>query len=615
MEPYELDGPLLLLAGPGTGKTFNLVKRVKHLVEDKKAAPDSVAVITFTTAATAEMRARISSGDSSLYIKPELRPRTIRTMHSLGQEIIAGQWSRYGLPENVAVVHSTADSRMLLGDAAQLAGTERDVGQDVHECRTRGDCNRGKQTKCSVCALYRQILRACGCVDHDDQILLACEILEGDQEVCAEYRERTRHLLIDEYQDINAAQRRLIGLLAEGQLDGLFVVGDDDQSIYSWRGGSPRFIRAFVDDFGESATIKPLLHSRRCHAAILQAAVAVVRAFDPGSQPKGDYTYQKAEGPKPQVHSVPSEKAEADVVMGIVRRARGAQPPASTLLLVPTREHATAIVQQLKVGRVPFSAFSQSAGTGLPLVARLASWIDNKDDNLALRACLDALLNSTASTVPSDRSRRTDKRNQREQALRQVSQLWTLVLEEDCSLWDALQRKQHEASILEYLHDSCAEFESCGVKEVGRFLELVGRALEPWKTRQALIREVDGWLRAAESQYWDAASGPPVRVMTLQGAKGLEADVVCLIGLEEGALPRNTEPDDLAEQSRLAFVSMTRAKEELHLFCARQRSGRMSRRSIHGKTGPHQLAPSRFLDALGTDHVDRVYHRPRKVSR
>ncbi len=230
---HKANGPLLLLAGPGTGKTYRLGRRAKFLVEEAEVAPEEIAIITFTAAAAANMREQISDPDETdLFIPSSLQPDTIRTMHSLGYSILRQHAGEVDLPEDITVIGADRTRSILLGDAAQLAGYERHRGEAVDECRRVGACEPEDTPKCEVCGVYRKMLRSCGAVDYDDQILLACDLLEQNHQVASEWRAKCRHLLVDEYQDINASQFRLIRLLAAGQEDGLFAVGDDDQSIY-----------------------------------------------------------------------------------------------------------------------------------------------------------------------------------------------------------------------------------------------------------------------------------------------------------------------------------------------------------------------------------------------
>jgi ATP-dependent DNA helicase Rep len=449
-ELHKMEGPLLLLAGPGTGKTHQLARRIKYLVEEKGIDPKTITVITFTAAAAASMRARISDRNrSETLIERQVQPESICTMHSLGYRIIRENAELLDLGDDLSVVQSDTTKAVLMGDAAQLDGFERRHAKEPIQCRQRGNCTPDDSRKCRICKRYCSILRACNAIDYDDQILLACRLLKAHAALAATYRAAATHLLVDEYQDINAGQFELIRTLSAGQEKGLFVVGDDDQSIYSWRGGSPQFIRGFEKHFGPMAKVECLLHSRRRHRRVLEGSLRVVEQYDKSRRQKGTFTYQSAEGPPILVHDVPSDKREAVIVTGIIQNAL---PAKKVLVLVPTRNHALLVCERLRKARIKYLAPEPLPGSGLPVVERLASWVQNPDDNIALRECLEVALHTKQSPVPSRLVRKPEKVALRENALRQVSDLWKPVLEGEASLWQSLTHSCEKSEVLAFAH-------------------------------------------------------------------------------------------------------------------------------------------------------------------
>ncbi|MHC5058244.1 MAG: UvrD-helicase domain-containing protein [Planctomycetota bacterium] len=219
-ELHELDGPVLLLAGPGTGKTYRLARRIKHLVEERGVDPSEVMVITFTNAAAANMRRRISDEKKpEECVAADRRPSMICTMNSLGHRIVAENADRLGLPCPPEVLPDNLE-RVLMGDAAQLVGDARALGEkNVYDCRRRGDCSQKESVVCRACEQYRSVLTACGKLDFQSQLFLACKLLREDEALLNSYRAMARHLLVDEYQDINASQFELIQLLSRDQSD------------------------------------------------------------------------------------------------------------------------------------------------------------------------------------------------------------------------------------------------------------------------------------------------------------------------------------------------------------------------------------------------------------
>jgi superfamily I DNA/RNA helicase len=448
---HERKGPLLLLAGPGTGKTYRLGKRIKYLVEDRGVAPDTITVITFTSASAKNMRDRISNAKQpELYIDPLHQPKSIRTMHGLGYKILQDELARLKF-ECRNVVTSPELQRILCEDAAQLSGFERAEAKEVLECRRHGVCVPADQPKCVICREYKRLLRACSAIDYDDQILLACTVMKKHADLLNKFQAQCHHLLVDEYQDINAAQFELIQLLSEKHRHGLFVVGDDDQSIYSWRGGSPKFIRRFKDDFGREASVETLRVSFRCHEHVLEGSTSVLSKFDKSRIDKGTFTYadKVTKGPKIQVHSVASDEKEALGVRSIVQDAL---PSRDVLVLVPHRGHSVALCRTLAAAKIPYVAPPVMPGDGLPVIADLGNWLRCPSDALCFRLCLEHFLEGSRD-VPSSRVRKAEKKQEREKLFQLVSGLWKPVLaKEAANLWDALMKSGKKPRILEQAH-------------------------------------------------------------------------------------------------------------------------------------------------------------------
>jgi len=608
-EIEKIPGPILLLAGPGTGKTYRLAKRIKYLVEEENISPEKITVITFTASAARNMQERISdAANPELYIPHEKQPKMICTMHSLGYRILREEPSEIGFTEDIRVVYSDTLRNILVGDAAQLAGFNRSDSKEAAKCRQFGDCNPAEIKKCKICEQYRRILHCCSAIDYDDQILLAIKILKENPELLEKYHSYCTHLLVDEYQDINAGQFELIFLLSEGHRKGLFVVGDDDQSIYSWRGGSPEFIRSFKDHFGEEAKIEELNKSFRCHQHTLEGAISVVACHDKKRVAKGDFDYEKKKGEKIEVHNVASDQKEAYIVRSIIKEAL---PTRSVLVLLPHRGFSAAIIEELKRARIQYTAPLKLPGQGLPLIATMYQWLENNSDNLFFRECLEVFIDNPESGIPSNRSRKSEKIEEREMALLKISSLWIDVIEDnaDC-FWKALEQKKNCEELysksfsvfeqLRSLNDSQADLMS--------FIAEVVEKLVPWKKTKEFLIEVNSWVEDLR-QLFDIEQRSKVQLMTLQGAKGLEADIVCAVGLEEGIIPRRGSSDDeIAEQSRLMFVSMTRAAEKLHLFHARKRSGALMFKPIYAKGKQPDIQPSGFIDSIPNEHKEVKYH-------
>lgn len=608
-ELHKHPGPLLLLAGPGTGKTNSLAKRIKFLVEEINVPPENITVITFTAAAAKNMRDRISDiTKPDLFLPYEKQPTSIRTMHSLGYKILRENSPDIGLKEIISVVTGDRIRNIIAGDAAQLAGYDRDDAKETVQCRQFGDCKYSDGKKCRICRVYQQLLRSCSAIDYDEQILLACKLLKKKPELLERCQTQCKHLLVDEYQDINAAQFELIFLLSQGQKDGLFVVGDDDQSIYSWRGGSPEFIRRFKKDFGEKARVEHLTKSFRCHKQILEGSMSIVRDFDLQRLTKEVLEYAVDEGPKIQIHNTPSDEQEASIVRSIVQRVL---PSLDVLILVPHRGFAAAVSAELRNARINFTAPATVPGEGLPLISVLSKWLRNNDDSLAFREILEAFIDNPITGIPSGKVRKPQKKEQRKTILGKICPLWKHIIEGTApNLWASLEIERENDKLYSLIFSSFSDLivSHKKVEDTGAFVAQIINTLAPWKQTQSFLDEVDTWVEAS-SEKTGLGQGTNVQLMTFQGAKGLEAKVVCVIGLEDGVLPRNElKEKELAEQSRLMFVSMTRAKVELHLFHARKRSGNLIFKSPYKKGGVPDIQHSRFLDHIPEEYREEKYH-------
>jgi len=607
-ELHTAPGPVLLLAAPGTGKTYQLALRMKYLVEECSIPPEEITVITFTRAAAREMRSRISnSKEKELYTPPELQPHNICTMHSLGYSIINSKASNLGLSIPINVVDPDRSGKLLLKDAAQLLGMQRSQADDTATCRRYGDCQPStNKDKCRICEQHKAIMCACNAIDYNDQILLACELLEDDTALLSRYQQKAQHLLVDEYQDINAAQFRLIRLLTGDNIRGLFAVGDDDQSIYSFRGGSPTFIRRFRDEFGPASRVEPLSYSRRCHRNILEGALGVVRQYDTRRLDKGTLEYEHSNGPAIKIHNAPSDEREAEIVLSIIIEAL---PSKTVMVLVPSRAHGRLVIERLRNARIDYYASNPRPGKGLLAFNTLASWLKDENDSIALRECLQAIMDSRRLGVPGPMAKSSEKIKQREAALLEISNLWCPVIKQGISLWQSLCNNYEDSELLNQLHTELENLRSADTKDVSAFLGKATTLLRPWANTRRLREEISNWVRGG--QLDDEPTPPAVRILTLQGAKGLGADVVCVIGLEEGTIPKQTgDPEALAEQARLMYVSMTRARSALHLFHARKRSGEVSHQSPYAK-GQKVLPPSQFLAAIPTEYCEQCYHPPK----
>jgi ATP-dependent DNA helicase UvrD/PcrA len=608
----EYPGPILLLAGPGTGKTWQLAMRVKYLVQERNINSDEIGIITFTKEAARNMRERLAKED--IAVPPDKVPELISTMHSLGNSIVGSSTEMFGLPEDYRVIHENPPRVALLKDAATIAGFDRGAWKLADECRKGGDCRPNNDSKaCKICTEYKTLLRKCCCVDYDDQILLACEALRKNEDLLAEWQSRTRYLLVDEYQDINEAQCQLIQLLSAGHPNGLFAVGDDDQSIYSFRGGNPKYIREFEQYLGAKSKIGRLSKSWRCPQHILMGARAVVDAHYPESVPKPDPSFSDQIEANNRIvfYDVPSDRTESSIIASIAEKKIKL---GSVTVIIPNSQYLLPIKLALEKRRLDFTYKSKVDPKGLARFTVLADWADNPDDNIALRYLLELII-ANHDTL-TKKTECTDKgiTAKRTAASEFVAGLWREVSNET-SLFKVLS----DLSSTDADNDFLSELLGCLLEAQGLllnkgnkrealapFLTACGLLVAPAKNPSGLVNAVREW-QAERLSNRESNSFAPINIYNMPSSKGLEGDVVLVVGLSKDLFP---DPKaDKAEQSRIFYVAMTRAKKELHLFSARRRPG-----YITFKDATYRLKSSSFIDAIPSEHLEvkRIYPKKKK---
>jgi superfamily I DNA/RNA helicase len=607
-----LSGPVLLLAGPGTGKTHQLARRVKFLIEERQVSPDSIAVITFTGEAARNMRQRLSDEKCpEVFVPPERQPDNIRTMHSLGHAIVNDAYRRVGLRQGFTVVADRV-RQLLFEDAARILGFPGEEGDAAEGCRRHGRCSESEEKKCRICKQYQTLLRGLNVIDYDDQIFLACRVLREDADVLSKWQNRTRHLLVDEYQDINHAQYEMIRLLCRGQEEGLFVVGDDDQSIYGWRGGSPEYIVNFARHFGEEAKVRSLDECRRCPPHVLAAAIAVVSRDNEARLPKDDlHSIKQGDETKVSVFTVPSDKYEAQMICSAVAQAPITQ---DALVLLPGHRFAVPIKREMRKRRIAYDCKTNVAESGASAINDLLKWLNDERDNLSFRLSLERIITNPCARIPFDEG--DGIKRKRERTLTKIAALWPRVIGDratlDACLRDATGGNEDLKFIVASVEDIRNAWGDGGDQSMGQFLDLVSRIVRPWTSLKRMSEEIEDWVEDALAR--NASGGEPVvRVLTMEAAKGLESDQVFVVGLNKGIFPpSDLRAEELREKQRLLYVSMTRANKKLQFFSARTRPGKFSYQPAPDGRDTGLLQPSPFLQWLPRGDVEFEEKWPRK---
>lgn len=601
-------GPILLLAGPGTGKTHQLAMRSKYLVEELGAKPSEIAVITFTNAAARNMRERLSRKDINM--PKESYPEIIATMHKLGNMIIGSSPEQVDLSEDYSVLPANIRSILLI-DATNITSFELVSAKTIGKCREHGNCQEDSAlVKCKICAEYKRILRKCSCVDYDDLIFLACELLH-DSSLLSTWQSKTKYLLVDEYQDINQAQCELIQLLTKGQTEGLFVVGDDDQSIYSFRGGTPKYIKDFEKFFDTETSIGRLSKSWRCPEHILKGAKAMVTKFYSHSihKPAPIFSEEIKVNNKIFFYDVPQHKYEAWLIAKIAQER--VKTGDEVVVIIPNSKYLPCLKRAFVKAQIDYKYKAKLNDKGLARFTAISDWVENPEDNLKLRYLTDLIIDSDDQLTRQMEASDDLITTKRKAASRLIASLWFNV-DKEHSLFSVISEKAKQCNGSGYLSKLLGRLEEvkCIILEKGGsrvaisdFLGKSGTLVAPGENPNRLIAEVREWIHDL-FEGGEVSSYRPVNIYNRPSSKGLEGDVVLVVGLSERLFPSSDA--NIEEESRLLFVAMTRAKKELHLFSARKRPA-----SITFIADSYQFHRSRFIDAIPDEHIERVYINPK----
>jgi len=634
-------GPLLVLAGAGSGKTRVLTGRIAHLVQERNVPPHAILAFTFTNKAAREMRERAASllGGDDLRV-------WLGTFHGTCVRILRRHAEAIGYP-GAFVIYDTDDQRALLRELLREAGADdkrlTPAGAGGRISRLKNDgvsaaefANTGlsplDRKLSEVYAKYERALRDRAAMDFDDLLLYTVRLFDLDESIHRRYATRFQHVLVDEYQDTNAIQFELIERLARIHKN-LMVVGDDDQSIYGWRGADVGNILSFEERFPD-ATVLRLTQNYRSTQTILRAANGVVK-HNAARKEKELWTENPVGDPL-TLHVVPDEDAEGEMVVATLleERRRHDRGNRDVVVLYRTNAQSRAVENALRRSAIPY----QLTG-GISFYER--------------REVKDVLAYPRALVQPKDTVSWYRILNVPARGIGKttVDRLRDFVGERAIDVPDALahpelagavgapaaRRLGEVAALFDLMRPFAALAPPACVAEVlaaVRFREYLqedepGEAAERIENVEELIAgaeayarrvddpSVDGFLSEvallSDVDLWDE-NEDAVNLMTIHSAKGLEFPVVFVVGMEEGLLPHASsldDPSELEEERRLFYVALTRARERVHLLHA---SYRRTWNSVGG-------AMSRFLSEIPADCVvveQRDFYgapRPRSSSR
>ena len=619
------EGPCLVIAGAGSGKTKVLTHKIAYLIQEKGVKPWDILAITFTNKAANEMKERIANlvGESAKDI-------WMGTFHSICVRILRRFIDRIGF-ETSFIIFDTSDQKTLVknclkdlsiddkmfNDRAVLSEISNAKNEMLtpaeYQAKAMGDFRKEKIS--TVYELYQKRLKENNAIDFDDIINYTIKILQENEDVREYYCNKFRYILVDEYQDTNKSQFTLVTILASAYKN-ITAVGDNDQGIYSFRGADISNILNFEKDFKGTKIIK-LEQNYRCTGNILKAANAIIKNNETKYEKK--LWTQNGEGSLPRVYSADNEYDEASFIVEQISRLKREEnyKYSDFAVLYRMNTQSRAIEDILRREAIPYKMVGGLKFYERKEIKDIISYLrlaQNPSDNLSLTRVINE-----------------PKRGIGKTSLEQVEQMANLhetsmfEVIKDANLYGLNRVYLKSREFVDLIEDARAKKDTMSVSEFIQYmLKKSGyiKALEDEKTIEAenRLENLEEFLTVAmefekeeaENTLQDFLEGmtlssdidnveeaeDSVTLMTLHSAKGLEFPVVFLVGMEEGIFPgfRSIgEPEAIEEERRLCYVGVTRARENLFLTCSKMRT-------VFGSTSCN--APSRFLEEIPKELLD-----------
>ena len=634
-----VSGPCLVLAGAGSGKTRVITNKIAHLVRNCDMPARYIAAVTFTNKAAREMKERVAQTLG----KPEARGLKVSTFHTMGLTIIKAHVKDLGLKPGFSLFDDK-DSFALLNDlTSDTLDGDKDQLQLLQSCISnwkndlilpdvllRSATSTGEREFAEAYKRYQDNLKAYNALDFDDLILLPTLLLKSSEAIRAKWQSKIRYLLVDEYQDTNTSQYELVKLLV-GERARFTVVGDDDQSIYSWRGAKPQNLHLLQEDFPRLNVIK-LQQNYRSSGRILHCANILIQN-NPHLFDKTLFSELQYGEPLKVIEAKNEEHEGERVVAELLAHKFMNRTQFKDYAILYRGNHQSRIFEKLLMSnRIPYKISGGMSFFGRAevkdIMAYLRLLVNQDDDNALLRiintpgrgigrATLEKLGNFAnslgvsmfeAATHPNLNSVLPDK------AFHSVSTFarWIVELSDNAergNTADAVRTMIRTMGYEEWLYETsaspkAAEMAMANVSTLFGWVNdmLEGNDLDQPMTLTEVVNRLI--LRDMMERGEDDGEGDQVQLMTLHASKGLEFPIVFLVGMEEGLLPHQSsmDEDNVEEERRLAYVGITRAQRELIFSLAKER------RQFGEVINPE---PSRFLFELPADDVQWENQKPK----
>ena len=610
------DGPLLILAGAGSGKTKVLTHKIAYMLSERAVSPYNILAITFTNKAAAEMRERLTrlcgSNADIMWIK---------TFHSACLAILRKNPEYLGYKPGFNIYDDT-DRKTLIKDCMKNLNIDSEKIPAKSCLKIISDAKNkmiypesfleeyGNDYMMSIYArvytAYREALKANNAMDFDDLIMLTVKLLSENEDVLRYYQNKFKYILVDEYQDTNHAQYSLISLLCRGHRN-ITVVGDDDQSIYKFRGADIKNILQFENEFPEAKVIR-LERNYRSTQNILDAANGVI-GNNAGRKGKKLWTAMD-KGEPVKIYKADNEYSEADFIAGKIEELKGKYALSDMAVLFRTNNQSRALEERFRMAGIPHKLLSGLRFYDRKEIKDIMAYLKliiNPDDDIALGRCINE---------PKRGIGRTSLENAAKIAAQKEISVYDTIVNYYNELGRSGPKMQEFAALIEELRSEAdtvpiGDFVERVIKKSGYYNFLTMTDDVESRSRLdnlgELISGAKSFETAAEgaslSDYVDSISlvsdiddydedEDTVSMMTIHMAKGLEFPVVFITGCEDRLFPSDIskfEPDGVEEERRLAYVAITRAKQELFMTWANQRK-------VFGKTEYHKV--SMFIEEI-----------------
>jgi len=593
-------GPCMVLAGPGSGKTLTIAKRIEYLIQMLKVRPEEILVITFTKYAASEMRERFHN-----VMQGERFPVTFGTFHGiyygilkwayhLTQENILTEEEKFSLLKEIAAKSDWSGDEDLVQNQDFVSDLAEEIGNiknNLKDIDTYISKRYGMGRFRKIYREYEEAKQRMRKIDFEDMLVMTLKLFRDYPEVLKKWQQKYKYILVDEFQDINHAQYEVIRLLAKPE-NNLFVVGDDDQSVYGFRGAKPGIMMEFKKDYPNTKQII-LNVNYRSSAHIVNGALRVIKN-NRLRYPKEIRASHKAEKTV-HVQEVKDVAEEAHYILDRIRDAiKSGQKPEEIAVLFRTASDARIIAELLVEYQIPFhmkehlnNLYEHFVGQDIYSYLKLSQkeferkhflQIINRPNRFVSRDSMDGRV-----SYESIRRFYCDK----EWMIDRIDQLeWDMKMIENKPPYAAIQYLRKSVGYDEFLKEY-ASFRQMNLEELKEVLDEIQERSREFKTISEWFVHVDSYKEVLKEQMKNEKGNEGVALLTMHGAKGLEFDTVYVMAANEGVIPYKKAQieDEIEEERRLFYVAMTRAKRQLTISYTKEKNGKA-------------VKPSRFVGEL-----------------